>query len=373
MTIPPFYPVTCHLRLSRRQFLIGGGALLGASVLRRRPVLASLTSDDGLSIIREYATRPDDPWAMAHGVRAMGRDFTVNGGKRAVDLLLERYLVMIPANGKSALGFPIQVEAHPNMFLSEAMIEPGVPLNYRFTNQGKRQTLQDVVDGARALFRARVATSDPNLLPWSIIALTRTTSLMRARWTNAWGEPVDLDAIVEAALGMLERASAPIAEAMRQGRPLMAQAPVHSFTCGGTHMLYSLLTAVHEGYAGPDRAERVRQQVNLLVWRLGADVALIDRFYKKRVGQNGAFWYELDSKLKILGHAEECLAFAEERGVVRFTPAQQAERQAAVASVRRMLVDLEGRNLGEAKTLNLDLYRQLVGDTCHARHGLTFA
>lgn len=369
MTVPPFYPVTCHPRLSRRQFLIGAGTFLGASALSHSRAQAG---EAGLGIIREYATRPDDPWAVAHGLRAMGKGFTIEGGKRAVDHLLERSLAVIPANGKSALGFPLEVEVHQNMFL-KTMLEAGVPLDYRFNREGKRRTLQEVVDGARALFQPKWATSDPNRLPWSIIALTRTTSLMRGRWTNAWGEPVDLDSVVEIAFGRLERASAPIAEAMQQGRPLVAQAPVHAFTCGGTHMLYSLLVAVHEGYLGQNRAERVRQQVNLLVWRLGADVALIDRFYKERAGQSGAFWYDLDSKLKLLGHAEECLAFAETRGVVSLTPTQQAQRRAAVASVRRMLADLQGKGLSPAKALNVELYRQLIGDTCHAYHGLHLA
>jgi hypothetical protein len=38
-----------------------------------------------------------------------------------------------------------------------------------------------------------------------------------------------------------------------------------------------------------------------------------------------------------------------------------------------MLRDLEARDLGEAKALDRELYRQLIGDTCHARHGLTLA
>jgi hypothetical protein len=206
-----------------------------------------------------------------------------------------------------------------------------------------------------------------------VIALTRTTPAVRSRWTNGWGETVDLDAIVETALGMLERASAPVAEAMRDGRPLTAQAPVHGFTCGGTHMLYSLLTAVHQGYVRQDRAERVTRQVDLLVWRLGADVALMDRFYKARAGQAGAVWYELDTKLKLLGHAEECLAFAEKRGVVTLTAAQRGQRQAAVAAVKRMLGEVAERGLGEVQALNQELFRQFVGDTCHARHGLTLA
>jgi len=179
--------------------------------------------------------------------------------------------------------------------------------------------------------------------------------------------------VVESALQLLDRASLPIAQAMRENRPEAAKAPVHSFSCGGTHMLYALLTAVHAGHAGRDRPERVRRQVDLLVWRLSADVALIERFYKEGAGQNGAYWYEVDSKLKLLGHAEECLAFGVKRGVVTLTPPQQVQRRAAVSRVRRTLDDLARRDLGEARGLDRERSRQLIGDTCHAQHGLTLA
>jgi hypothetical protein len=302
----------------------------------------------------------------------MGRDFTIQGKRRAVDFLLEDVLDDIPANGQTALGFRPEIEVHANSFL-KTLLEAGVPVDHVFTHQGRRRTVQDVVEGARALLRPRLVDSLPNALPWTLIALTRTTTPRRRPWTNAWGEPVDLDGLVESAVRLLEDATLPIAQAMREGRALAAQAPVHAFTCGGTHMLYALLTAVHTGYAGRDRRQRVQKQADLLVWRLGADVDLIDRFYRTRAGSPIASWYELDTKLKFLGHAEECLAFAARHNVVKLTADQQARRRAASATLRDMLADLETRHLDEAKRLNLELYRQLVGDTCHARHGLTLA
>jgi hypothetical protein len=354
--------------MGRRQFMTGAGALLAASAASAG--VGRAAPDDGTKIIQKYSTVPEDPWAVAHGIRAMGRDFTIKGGRRAVDHLLEHVLVPVSANGKRVLAFHPDVEAHANAFL-KTFLEAGVPLEHAFTHAGSRRTLGDVVEGARALFRPNQVISEPNALPWSLIAFTRTTSPVRRRWTNAWGEPVDLDAVVEGALGLLERASLPIAQAMQENRPESAKAPVHAFTCGGTHMLYALLTAMHAGYVGTDRPARVRRQVDLLVWRLGADVALIERFYQERAGRNGAFWYELDAKLKLLGHAEECLVLGVKRGVVALTPAQQARRNDAVRLVRRMLDDLERRDLDEAKALNRELFRQLIGDTCHARHGLT--
>jgi hypothetical protein len=346
--------------------------VLAAGRLGRRGAHAAEASDDGTAIIRRYATAPEDPWVVAHGLRGMGRGFTISGGRRAVDYLLEDILVTLPANGKGFLGFPIEVEVHPNMFL-KTMLEAGVPLDQAFRKDGQRRTLAELVDGAHALFRPAPVISDPNALPWTIIALTRTTPVLRSQWTNAWGEPVDLDLVVESALQLLEQASVPVAKAMQEGRPETEQAPVHGFTCGGTHMIYALLTAVQAGYTGRGRRERMQQQVDLLVWRLSADLDLIERFYSVRAGNPGAPWYDLDAKLKLLGHAEECLAFAAAHDVAALTASQRQQRQAAVATLKRLLRDLEARNLAEAKGLNRELYRQLIGDTCHARHGLTLA
>ena len=368
-----FYPATCHPPLTRRQLLLGSGAALTAGLLggAATDALAAAGPGDGTAIVERYATYPDDPWAVAHGIRAMGRNFTIKGGRRAVDYLLENALISVPANTTHALAFPPDVEVHPNAFLAEGVLEPGVSVQHAFTHQGSRRTVGDVVNGARALFRPSLVISVPNALPWSLIALTRTTPPARREWTNAWSEPVDLDAVVESAMQLLERASLPIAEAMREGRPEVDKAPVHSFTCGGTHMVYALLTAVNAGYTGKDRRQRVQRQVDLLVWRLGADVDLMDRFYRAGTADPIARWYELDSKLKLLGHAEECLAFAARHGVVTLTADQQARRRHAVATLRTILVDLEKRSLDEARTINLELYKQLVGDACHARHGLT--
>jgi len=371
-----FFPVTCHTGLTRRELLLAGGtAMLLAEPLARagRGAFAG-ASDDGAGIVQRYATPLDDPWMVAHGVRAMGRSFTLGTGRRAVDYLLESVLVDVPVNGKTFLGFPIDVEGHPNMFL-KTMLEATVPVDYAFTHKGRRRTVQEVVDGARALLRPSQVASSPNDLPWSLIALTRTTPPSRRRWTNAWGESVDLDVLVESALRLLEEASLPVAEAMREGRPETQQAPVHNFTCGGGHMIYGLLAALQGGYTGTgkDRSRRMQQQVDLLVWRLSADLDLIDRFYRTRGNSVTDFWYQFDAKLKLLGHAEECLAFAELHKLARFTSAQRTQRQAATATLRRSLIDLGARNLAEAQAADRELYRQLVGDTCHARHGLTLA
>jgi hypothetical protein len=366
---PLFWPATCHPPLGRREFLIGTGAAVAAAV--SGPLGAS-AGDLGKAVIEKHAGLPRDPWAVCHGIRALGRDFKIRDGRRAVDFLLETHLASVPVNGKVALAFPEAVEVHPNMFL-KTMLEAGVPLDYGFSHQGGRRTLRDVVDGARALLRPSQVAGTANALPWSIIALVRVTSPLTPRWTNAWGEPVDLDLIVEGALRLYERASAPLAQAMQSGRGEAVKAPVHDLTCGGMHMFYALLAAMQAGFVGPDRAERMRRQVDLVVWRLSADTELIGRFYAERAREPGARWYEVGAKTKLLGHAEECLAFGATRRVVSLTDAQQAERRAAVATLRALIEEVEAKNLVEARKVNAELYRQLVGDLCHAHRGLVLA
>ena len=333
---------------------------------------AAGAGDDGTDIAQRWAAGPDDPWAVCHGVRAMGRNFKLQDGRQAVDWLLETQLVSVVANGTSVLSFPVSVEAHPNMFL-KTLLEAGVPLDHRFKHRAEVRTVGEVVQGAHALFRPAQVLSQPNMLPWSLIAFARTTSPARPRWTNAWGESVDFPLVVESALRLMETASLPLTKAMREERSESVRAPVHEFTCGGAHMLYALLSTAETGHAGAEQVERILEQADVMLWRLRADLALIKRFYRERSAQPGAYWYALDAELKLLGHGEECLALGVRRGLVKLDNQKQRQRREAVATLRQRIADMQRRDMTEARALNRELFRQLVGDACHARHGLTLA
>jgi hypothetical protein len=260
-------------------------------------------------------------------------------------------------------------EFHPNSFL-KTMLEAGTPPEPRFTHNGQERTLRDLVEGARLLFRPRTMVN-PNTVPWSLIAFSRTASPVRPRWTNAWGELVDLDAIVDVTLRDLESASTPIDAAMHASRPLAGKPPVHSFTCGGTHLLYGILSAVHYGFGPKGARQRVEHQTALMAWRMGgADVDLISRVYAGVPRDPINTWRELNAKLKVLSHAEECLAFATRRADMLLTPAAQAQRAVGVQMLRRLLADVRALDLHQIRTRDPETYRQLIGDTCHAQHGL---
>lgn len=95
-----------------------------------------------------------------------------------------------------------------------------------------------------------------------------------------------------------------------------------------------------------------------MAWRLHTDVVLIESFYKRRAAELEVYCYQVDAKLKFLGHGAECLAFAVQRGLVKLQPAQQTRHRAALATLRRMLGELERRHPGEAHQVDAKLFRR---------------
>jgi hypothetical protein len=353
-----------------RRALLGGAVAAAVWAAGPQPVAAAL-ADDAKAIVLAEAPRPGDPWLIAHGIRALGADFKLADGRSAVGFLLGEVLEEQIVNGRTYLAFPPKTEVHPNMFL-KTLLEADVPLTFRFTRKGKTWTLRDVVEHARALFRFSSQTSR-NTIAWSLIALTRTTPPGRGTWTNAWGEKVELATVVGAGLDALEEASGPIKAARDRNARLEQQAPIHGFTCGGTHLLYGLLTASQAQYA-KDGRERLRGQMDLLVFRLRADPDLAGRFYQAQANKvPGTAWYLLDANIKFLGHALECLNFARRHHLYEASEAMKPQLTEGLRVLTAAVARLRTLDLAPVRANNPVLYQQLVGDVCHAYHGLRLA
>ena len=316
-----------------------------------------------------HATRRTDPWSVVHGVRAMGRNFTIERGAPAVSFVLSGFLEERVVNGSRFLAFPSAIERHENQFL-KTFLEAGVPLDFAFTFKGRRGTLGEVADSARALFRFSERT-DRDTIAWSLIALTQTNSPARGVWTNAWGERIELARVVQEGFETMEQTSRPVQEARDKGIPLEERAPIHAFTCGGTHLLYSLLAASNAGYRVPQYRERLDRLMDLLVYRLRADMELLDRFYQPKLSTvPGTGWFLLDAQIKFIGHAFECLGYAQ-RHELYTVPAREAHRYEEAATVLdRGLAQLLKLDLKPVRAGAAALYQQLVGDVCHAHRGL---
>ena len=384
----------CCGGVTRREVLTW--ALLGAGALALEPV-GSLAAESPASqrgarptlpqaegalrdLVSRHAAAADNPWAMMHGIRALGNRFSVAGGS-AVEYLSSRELREKELAGQKYLYMPREVEGHENTFL-KTLLEAGVELSTPITAAGRRHTVADLVESAKKLFSFDPALSpvdnSRDELAWSIIAFSITTKPGQDDWKNAEGQEMRFRDVVEAGFASAESASADFLAAKKRGVMPAWKDRISNFTCGGTHLIYSLAVAVRYGHLGKRGRERLAEQLSLLICRLKADLVLLEQYYAKvaRVYPTKTqAWrpYELDSRLKFLGHAFEILSYVRLQGLYVLTPEQEQQARAAKQTLAETILEVKNLNLIAFKKTNRKLFDLLIGDACHAYHGIHMA
>jgi hypothetical protein len=382
------------VEVTRRRFLQAAVTAAGAALLSEAvppvvagdpsPVPVPSTLDGTAAILKgvvvQYARFEDDPWTLMHGVRAIGREFTVKG-ERPVDLLCSRYLKQKTVGGKSYLYMPREHEAHTNAFL-KTILEAGVSPSHAFRLDGRRHTVGDLITGAKALFTFDPKKIDRDDLAWSLIAFSLQIPPTRETWTNGLGQQIALSDVMRLGFDTLDQATRQFRKAKDQGVMPEAGDAILDFTCGGTHLLYGLASCVGNGHRREGFGKRLKDHLDLLVWRLDADGRLMDRFYRQRaVPPPGApaEWERLsalyynDAKLKFYGHSFEILSYVKRQRLFTPTPAQARTIEGAGSTLAGAVKAIKGADLLEIRKTNLRLFHLLVGDACHAYHGIHMA
>jgi hypothetical protein len=204
--------------VTRRQFGKVLGCCAACFTLLPNKVLAQSASDQITSMVK-LAQAPDNPWLLIHGIRAMGQNFSISDGstqskdKKAIDYLCSNYLLEASVGGRSYFYIPIDYERHPYCFLSEAVLDADVPLDYTFKFNDRICSVADLVTSGRALFRFNEYNSDVEIadnLAWTLTAFARVTNPQNDAWVNAYGQKIQLSLVVEAAIGALERGTRPL-------------------------------------------------------------------------------------------------------------------------------------------------------------------
>jgi hypothetical protein len=360
-----FYAV-CEPQLTRRTFLTLALGV-GMAPALTPAVDAARDLDQGVrQFIEQYAVTSDDPWALVHAIRGVGRGCRING-ENAAAYVLRTCVRTQEVHQRRYLYIPANIEVHANMFL-KTFLEAGVPASETFACDGRVCHLQDLSDGAKALFRFDPNVFDRNNLAWSLIAFAE---LEAHTWENAYDERIQLQEVVRFGLQALAEATQGLKPYHAAGLPLPKKMPIHSFTCGGTHLCYSLLVAAKHGFLQAAGGDILQEQLQMLVYRLQADPDLIDRYFRAIPAAPDADLFRAGAKLKILGHALECLGYAQAHGL--WQPSALARRQIeqAVQAVRGLLSYVLTLDLAAIRRRQAQLGQQVVGDTCHAFRGLS--
>ncbi len=334
-------------------------------------------------IVDRWASDPDNPWAMGHGIMARGIGFAARDGTPAVDLLFSRYAALDEVRGHTLIRFPKgtlrqRIQPHADQML-KLLTEVNADPNRAVVVEGRTFLLAD-------LYRATVVRSyidparnhasyaSPNDVPWSLQALAAWAP-PDLRWVAVDGTPASLDALTSFTAIVLDKESAFMVDAMKAGADFEKKGQgIFAYTCGGAHLLQGTAYAVARGFGRPEDRAIVEAQVPLLFYRLPHELQLYDETAQDNPEHGLRL---LAQRLKFTGHWLESMEKLAAMGF--YTPDEEQQRLLAGAATQIALtvegLNREGawRRLPEIEKQDYQLYLDLVGDSAHALHGLRIA
>ncbi|MBI1766420.1 MAG: hypothetical protein HYR56_33860 [Acidobacteria bacterium] len=325
-------------------------------------------------MVEHYARDLGNASALIHAVRAFGKGFKLADGTNAVEHLCTRYAADKEVNGKRFVFFKRDAEVHENSFL-KTFLEAGVSLDQPVVAGANRYTLRDVSESARQLFRCdpsdlfkfddRQFRYDPvstlahgrgelvhEHLPWGLIAFSILLPPAQATWTNAYGEKIELAAVLDRSLAEYESNCALGQAALLRGEtaPVNFREKIKEYSCFGLHSVYGFLSCWQHGYTNNEVPQRLKQALDLATYRLKGDALASDQEYdeaesKAAAQKQGSPAIALEAfkqraRVKLLGHAFESINYAKLHKLVTFTPAQEQRIQAGEQAMYDSIVKL---------------------------------
>ncbi|HEX4950877.1 MAG TPA: hypothetical protein VFZ34_29720 [Blastocatellia bacterium] len=354
-------------------------------------------------MVSHYAKVFDTPSTLIHAVRGFGRNFQRADGSNAVAHLCERYVEEKLVNGKPFLRFTrYNVEVHDNSFL-KTFIEAGVSLDHPVTCNGKKYTLRDVSEHAKALFRLDPSNLDKyekefshEHLPWSLIAFTNLMPGGKGSWENAYGEKIDLMEVIDKGLNELETACRPLQEDVQKGESVSnaSHEVIKGYSCYAGHSVYAFLSSLKNGYTDRNLKERISDVMKQSLFRLAKEGDNIEKEYESAKGgpispnpQEEAMYdqqlqrvglkkddviemLKLRGHIKLTGHILEATNFARLNNLFTPTPEQQKQIQSGEQKLFASIVQLRALNLEGLRQFNAKQANDNIVALGHASRAL---
>ncbi len=349
---------------------------------------ASRAADE---MLEQYARDLNNPSVIAHAIRGFGKGFKLADGTSAVDHLCSRYAAEKEVNGKRYIYFKRDAEVHENSFL-KTFLEAGVSLDQPITVSDSKYSLRDLAESGKSLFRydpqnlyryddnryrydtayfppRQVAPGQPTVdlrgelihehLPWGLIAFSILTAPEKAKWTNAYGEKIDLRSMIDSSLSEYESTCSLGLQEMARGESASKtfRDAIKKYSCFGIHTAYSFLVCMKNGYNNDNLPQRVKQMMDFVTYRLKGDAAAIDHEYTQEA--RGAPAQLVDAfrtraLIKFYGHAFEAINYAKLHRIIGLAPGQQQRIQAgeqrfydSIVKMRAMDWSMLRKSLGE--------------------------
>ncbi|MFZ4627758.1 MAG: hypothetical protein ACOYNR_05445 [Blastocatellia bacterium] len=353
-------------------------------------------------IVTHYTRALDNASAGIHAVRAMGQTFRLADGTLATETLCSRYAQEKIIGDRRYVYFPREHEVHDNSFL-KTFLEAGVGSDHLISAGGQRYTLRDLGESAKALFRfdpTDIRRFDPVLpeehLPWGLIAFSILVPPTEPRWTNTFGETIDLNEVIDRGLADFEAVCRLLLtpETPAVGESVAFRSQITRYSCGGFHSTYSFFSAYRHGYRSNNLRGRLEELADNIITRLqrDADANRLETEVARTSGQKyiSQMGIGRDGKprgegpmptslidvlslvnaIKLTGHALETLNYVRLHDLLPFSSLQLRRMVAGEESLYRDLVRLRSYDLDAYYRWDPKFVSDLVIAVAHALRGI---
>lgn len=335
-----------------------------------------------------WAADPKNPWALAHGIKTLGPNFLASDGRKAIDVMVGDFLLKntLPDGGPgegSPFGYAryakdgTPIEPHTNLNTKALACEAHLPLSTKLKASWGTVSLQQLVDGVKAGFHH--VPQSPEYwkdVGWTL-DLFAATLKPGAKWKASDGTEINLDTVFDDALTELERETADLKDGMDKNLPQVDKRKqgVYAHSCGGLHFVQGVLAWAKNPPVRKKWGARVDTQAKILLYRVESERRQYDAAYQQALASAPQYKLAvLVQMVKFYGH------FLETAGRLKtdlaWKPdAAQAQTIAKAkayldAAVRELEAQKAFESMEQLKSTQKQVYLDLIGDSCHAAHGL---
>lgn len=335
-----------------------------------------------------YSADPSNPWALAHGIKTFGASFLASDGRKASEVIIHDYLLRnrLPDGGVGAgapYGFlryaadQMPIEPHTNLNTKAMVADAKIPLGTKFKTTWGEITLKELVESVKLGFRHSPGSKEYwQDVGWTL-SIFAATQKPGTTWKTSDGTTVSVDAVFDDALKELEAETADLKAGLDTHQPKVDKRKqgVYAHSCGGLHFVQGVLAWARHPEVRKKWGARVDAQIAIHFYRLESERVQYEAAWQQVLAGMPHFKLPLLVQMvKFYGHWLETVAhFRDELGW-KPNEQQKIDLNRAKAfldiAVRTLEEEKAFERMDELKKNQKQVYLDLIGDSCHAAHGL---
>lgn len=335
-----------------------------------------------------WAADPKNPWALAHGITGLGPRFLANDGRAAAEVIVDDFLIQnrLPDGGVgpgAPMGFErygkdgTPIEPHSNLNVKTLFAEAKLPREKTFKARFGTISLQQLIDATKAGFRHVPASADYwHDVGWTL-SLFAASEKPGTTWSTPDGVTINLDHVFDDALDELEKEDADLGKGLDTHQPQVDKRKqgLYAHSCGGLHFVQGVVSWARNPAVRKKWQARLDRQLAIHFYRLESERHQYDVAYQQTLTSMPQYKLQvLVQMVKFYGHWLETLMHFRDDAGWKPTDAQRQDIQRAKAyldvAVRALEENKAFESMESLKKSQPQVYLDLIGDSCHAVHGL---